>query len=87
LRIAAWLTWSLYQRESFVGLQAGLGMLRYLCSERWETLFPQKSRTRIAAFTWLIPRMEQAVAEMCRLASSWGCSPGWLRICARWMPA
>ncbi|WP_312484801.1 type VI secretion system protein TssA [Stutzerimonas nitrititolerans] len=63
LRIAAWLTWSLYQRESFVGLQAGLGMLRYLCSERWETLFPQKSRTRIAAFTWLIPRMEQAVAE------------------------
>src|SRR5690606_38159424 len=31
LRVAAWLTWSLYQRESFAGLQAGLGMLRYLC--------------------------------------------------------
>ena len=63
LRVAAWLTWSLYQRESFAGLQAGLGMLRYLCSEHWAILFPQKPRTRAAAFTWLVPRMEQALAE------------------------
>lgn len=63
LRVATWLTWSLYQRESFAGLQAGLGMLRYLCCEHWTSLFPAKLRTRAAALIWLIPRMEQALAE------------------------
>ena len=63
LRIAAWLTWSLYQRESFAGLQAGLAMLCQLCSKHWPTLFPRKNRTRAAAFSWLVPRMEQALAE------------------------
>lgn len=32
LRVAVWLTWALYQRESFVGLLAGLGMLEQLLS-------------------------------------------------------
>lgn len=63
LRVAAWLTWSLYQQESFAGLQAGLAMLVHLCTEHWTSVFPRKNRTRAAAFSWLVPRMEQALAE------------------------
>ncbi|MEK0364419.1 type VI secretion system protein TssA [Pseudomonas sp. CBC3] len=63
LRIAAWLTWSLYQRDSFTGLHAGVTMLSYLCSAHWDELHPHKSRTRSAAITWLVPRMEDVLAD------------------------
>lgn len=62
LRVAAWLTWALYQRESLVGLQAGLTMLHQLCSRHWAELHPRKPRTRAAALSWLLPRLEQALA-------------------------
>jgi len=62
LRVAAWLTWALYQRESFVGLQAGLAMLNQLCNHNWADLHPRKPRTRAAALSWLLPRLEQALA-------------------------
>lgn len=61
LRVGAWLTWALYQRESYAGLLAGLGMLRQLCEQHWETVHPQKARTRSAAIGWLVPRLEQAL--------------------------
>ncbi|MBP5078798.1 type VI secretion system ImpA family N-terminal domain-containing protein, partial [Pseudomonas chlororaphis] len=35
LRVAAWLTWALYQRESFPGLLAGFGLLQHLCEQHW----------------------------------------------------
>jgi type VI secretion system protein VasJ len=63
LRVAAWLIWGLYQRESFAGLQAGLSLLHYLCLNHWNDLHPRKPRTRAAAISWLIPRLEQALAE------------------------
>ena len=63
LRVAAWLIWGLYQRESFPGLQAGLSLLHYLCLNHWDELHPRKARTRAAAISWLIPRLEQALAE------------------------
>jgi len=63
LRIAAWLTWSLYQRDSFIGLHAGLSMLGFLCLDHWEDIHPRKDRTRAAAITWLVPRMEQVLAD------------------------
>lgn len=63
LRIAAWLTWSLYQRDSFLGLHAGLVMLSLFCRDHWDDIHPRKDRTRAAAITWLIPRMEQALAN------------------------
>ncbi|MFL9811869.1 type VI secretion system protein TssA [Stutzerimonas sp. VN223-3] len=63
LRIASWLTWSLYQRDSFAGLQAGVSMLNYLCREHWAELHPYKSRTRSAAISWLVPRLEQVLAD------------------------
>lgn len=62
LRVAAWLSWALYQRESHAGLQAGLAMLHQLCSQHWPELHPRKPRTRAAALTWLLPRLEQALA-------------------------
>lgn len=61
LRAAVWLTWSLYQSESYQGLQAGLAALVYLCTHHWDELHPRKPRTRQAAFGWLAPRLEQAV--------------------------
>ncbi len=63
LRAAAWLTWSLFQRESFAGLQAGLSLLQYLCSNHWAELHPRKPRTRAAAINWLLPRLEQTFSE------------------------
>ncbi len=63
LRVAAWLTWALYQRDSFAGLLAGLGVLRELCEHHWTQVYPVKLRTRVAAFGWLVLRLEQACAH------------------------
>lgn len=63
LRIAAWLTWGLYQRDSFLGLHAGIAMLGFLCRDHWEDIHPRKDRTRAAAISWLVPRMEQVLAD------------------------
>ncbi|MBA4359147.1 MULTISPECIES: type VI secretion system protein TssA [Pseudomonas] len=63
LRVGAWLTWALYQRESFQGLLAGLGLLHHLCENHWADLHPNKARTRSAAISWLVPRLEQVLTE------------------------
>ncbi|MDO7927018.1 type VI secretion system protein TssA [Pseudomonas sp. KFB-139] len=63
LRVTVWLTWALYQCESFSGLLAGVSLLHYLCSHHWPVLHPRKLRTRTAALNWLVPRLEQALAE------------------------
>lgn len=62
-RVAVWLTWALHQRESFPGLLAGLGLLRYLCEHHWTQVFPQKLRTRGAIFGWLVLRLEPLFAQ------------------------
>jgi predicted component of type VI protein secretion system len=58
LRSAVWLTWALHQCESYTGLLAGLGLLRYLCEHHWSEVYPEKLRTRGAAFAWLVLRLE-----------------------------
>lgn len=63
LRIAAWLAWSLFQRDSFIGLHAGLVLIRFFCCQRWDEIHPRKDRTRSAAINWLVPRMEQILAD------------------------
>lgn len=63
LRVGAWLTWGLYQRESFQGLSAGLGFLRHLCEHHWADVHPSKARTRSAAISWIVPRLEQVLNE------------------------
>ncbi|MDR6577324.1 MULTISPECIES: type VI secretion system protein TssA [Pseudomonas] len=68
LRVAAWLTWALYQRESFPGLLAGLGLLRHLCEQHWAAVHPAKMRTRGAAFGWLVLRLEPLFAQTLAIA-------------------
>ncbi|MEX3774647.1 type VI secretion system protein TssA [Pseudomonas sp. MYb118] len=63
LRVAVWLTWALYQRESFQGLLAGLGLLRHLCEHHWADVHPLKMRTRAAAVNWLVSRLERVLTE------------------------
>lgn len=63
LRAACWLTWALYQTDSFAGLMAGFGMIHHLCTCRWEAFFPGKARTRAAALGWLVPRLNQALTD------------------------
>jgi type VI secretion system protein VasJ len=63
LRVGGWLTWALYQRESFPGLLAGLELLTHLCESHWPGIYPLKSRTRSAAVGWLVPRLEQVLTE------------------------
>lgn len=63
LRVGAWLTWALYQCESFQGLVAGLGLLHHLCAHHWAVVHPAKARTRAAAISWLVPRLEQVLDE------------------------
>ncbi|UZJ62560.1 type VI secretion system protein TssA [Pseudomonas sp. KU26590] len=63
LRVAAWLTWALYQRESFQGLLAGLGLLHYFCVQHWDDVHPVKARTRSAAISWLVPRLEKVLND------------------------
>lgn len=63
LRVAAWLTWALYQRESLPGLVAGLGLIRHLCEHHWAVVYPAKLRTRGAALGWLALRLEQVFAQ------------------------
>lgn len=68
LRVAIWLTWSLHQRESFTGLLAGFSLLHHLCKTYWSTLHPLKSRTRAAAFNWLLPRLDKTLSEHVAIA-------------------
>lgn len=63
LRVSVWLTWALYQCESFQGLVAGLGLLLRLCKGHWADVYPGKPRTRAAAFNWLVQRLEQVLNE------------------------
>ncbi|MEG0632168.1 MAG: type VI secretion system protein TssA [Pseudomonas sp.] len=63
LRVVAWLTWALHQCESFAGLLAGLGLMRYLCEHHWVELHPAKPRTRGGAIVWLLPRLEQVLGD------------------------
>lgn len=63
LRVAAWLTWGLHQRESFQGLLAGICFLQYLCKNHWSEIHPAKARTRAASINWLVPRLEQVLSD------------------------
>ncbi|WLH54410.1 type VI secretion system protein TssA [Pseudomonas tolaasii] len=58
LRVVVWLTWALYQRFSFPGLLAGLGLLLGLCEQHWAVAYPAKARTRCAALSWLVSRLD-----------------------------
>ncbi|SDS75659.1 type VI secretion system protein TssA [Pseudomonas trivialis] len=68
LRVAVWLVWALYQRESFAGLLAGLGLLLHLCEQHWAVVYPIRQRTRDAAFGWLVLRLDPVFAQSLSVA-------------------
>ncbi|WP_395611365.1 type VI secretion system ImpA family N-terminal domain-containing protein [Pseudomonas sp. B22129] len=68
LRVAVWLTWALHQRFSYPGLLAGLGVLLDLCEHHWAVIYPTKSRTRCAAFGWLVLRLDPLFTQNISLA-------------------
>lgn len=61
LRVACWLSWALYQTQSFAGLASGFAMLGHMCSHGWKDIHPQKSKTRAAAINWLTARLEKVL--------------------------
>lgn len=63
LRVAAWLTWSLFQQESFAGLRAGISLLHCLCRDHWAQVHPLKPSTRGAAIAWLVPRLDGVFSQ------------------------
>jgi type VI secretion system protein VasJ len=63
LRVATWLTWALYQLESFQGLLAGLCLLQHLCKHHWLEVHPAKNRARVASINWLVSRLEQVLSD------------------------
>jgi type VI secretion system protein VasJ len=58
--VASYLTAALLHGEGWPGLIAGLRLLDGLCRNFWDGMFPAATRlrARIAAFTWLIERVE-----------------------------
>ncbi len=63
LRVACWLSWALYETESFAGLLAGCGMIDHLCQRQWDSFSPRKPRTRCAALGWFVARLEKVLVE------------------------
>ncbi len=61
--LAAWLARALWQRESFAGLVAGLGMIRGMLETFWEQLHPQRIRPRRAALEWLGEKLAAAIDD------------------------
>jgi type VI secretion system protein ImpA len=68
LRVAGWLADSLGRTQGFSGLAAGLALCATLCTELWETLYPQidggDQEQRIGSLNWLLAQ----VNELARLA-------------------
>ena len=68
LQIAAWLTEAMLQREGFAGLEAGLGLLRGLIENFWDTLYPEledgDAELRAAPLDWVGSRLDKPVKNV-----------------------
>lgn len=58
LLVASWFTIALFQQEGYVGLAAGLTVLRDMVELHWEVLFPELKRLkgRVGAIEWVYER-------------------------------
>jgi type VI secretion system protein VasJ len=63
LRVVCWLSWALYETESFAGLLAGCGVIDHLCQRQWDSFTPRKARTRCAALAWFVARIDKVLVE------------------------
>ena len=68
LQIAAWLTEAMLQREGYAGLQAGLGLLRGLIENFWDTVYPDledgDAELRAAPLDWVGSRLDKPVKNV-----------------------
>jgi len=63
LRVRAWLTWPLYQRDSFSGLLVSYALLQHLCAPPLARIHPSKLRTHTAAIVCLAQCLEHELSE------------------------
>src|SRR6185436_15411383 len=65
LTVASYLMLSLFQRDGYQGLQAGLALYKEMMSTFWDTLFPEikRMRGRIGAVNWINERVSTAVTK------------------------
>ncbi len=60
LLVASFLCRALFENHGYDGLGAGLGILRDMAAQYWDSMFPdaKRPRARAAAATWLAERLE-----------------------------
>jgi type VI secretion system protein ImpA len=67
LQLAAWLTEAFLHQEGFAGLQQGLGLLRGLIENFWDTLYPEIEdddlELRSAPLEWVGTRLDDPVRK------------------------
>src|SRR5215475_13546575 len=61
LQMASYLSYALFEKHGYSGLEAALTLYHDLLEEYWHDLFPQKLRGRIAAMTWIAEKLDRAV--------------------------
>lgn len=78
LLIAAYYAVARLQREGYAGLAQGIGVIHGLCTNFWDTLWPEKKRMRAreSALEWMIDRVNRA------LESDMAADPAALKSCA-----
>lgn len=69
LRLVNFLTFSLYNKYSFEGLEVGLSLLANISSaEYWDDIYPKRkkrqSKARAASFDWLVKRIEPIIQSL-----------------------
>lgn len=68
LQVAAWLTEAMLRLEGFPGLTAGLGLLKDLVEQFWDTLYPEIEdgdlEFRATPLEWVGTRLEEAVKRV-----------------------
>jgi type VI secretion system protein ImpA len=68
LQLAAWLTEAMLQREGYAGLQVGLGLLRGLIENFWDSLYPEleddDAELRAAPLDWVGSRLDKPIKNV-----------------------
>lgn len=61
--VGSYLAWALAERDGVEGLATGLLLLGGVMGAFWEGLHPLRPKARTAALTWLLTRIDQALAQ------------------------
>lgn len=75
LQVAAWLTEALLRLEGYPGLKAGLGLLRGLLENFWDTVYPEIEdgdlELRATPLEWLGSRLEEPLRRVTLTSNQW----------------